>query len=33
MRRKIEHAIRVTELCSSATQVISDDSDLYRPFQ
>ena len=35
MSLRIEEGIRVTEPCSSATQleVISEDSDLYRPFK
>ena len=30
---RIEEGMRITEPCSSATQVISEDSDLYRPFK
>ena len=33
MRLRIEEALLVTEPCSSASQVISEDSDLYRPFK
>ena len=33
MRLRIVEAIRVNEQCSSASQVISEDSDLYLPFK
>ena len=33
MSLRIEEGILVTEPCSSATQVISEDSDLYRHFK
>ena len=33
MGLRIEKAIWVIELCSSASQVISEDSDLYLPFE
>ena len=33
MSLRIEEGIWITEPCSSATQVISEDSDLYRPFK
>ena len=33
MSLRIEEGIRVTEPCSSASHVISEDSDLYRPLK
>ena len=33
MRLRIEEAILATEPCSSGSQVISEDSDLYWPFK